>query len=62
MDPASDIPEFTIFGAILIPTLISILALLLLYGVIRVAVTRALRDHQLWMERNRPTYNEPPRF
>ena len=30
------------------------LALLLLYSVIRVGVARGLRDHQLWMERNRP--------
>lgn len=35
------------------------LALLLLYCVIRVAVARGLRDHQLWMERNRP---QPPQF
>ncbi|AYF98652.1 hypothetical protein D7I47_10550 [Protaetiibacter intestinalis] len=30
------------------------IALLLLYAVIRVGVARGLRDHQLWMERNRP--------
>lgn len=34
------------------------LTLLLLYGVIRVGVARGLRDHQLWMERNRP--QSPP--
>jgi uncharacterized membrane protein len=30
------------------------ITLLLLYGVIRVGVARGMRDHQLWMERNRP--------
>lgn len=30
------------------------IALLLLYGVIRVGVARGMRDHQLWMERYRP--------
>jgi len=28
--------------------------LLLLYGVIRVAVARGLRDHYEWVEKNRP--------
>jgi len=45
-------------GYILIPILLWIvgtaIALLLLYGVVRVAVARGLRDHQLWMERMRP--------
>jgi hypothetical protein len=30
------------------------IALLLLYAVIRVGVSRGMRDHQRWMERNRP--------
>ena len=33
----------------------SCFALLALYGVVRVAVSRGLRDHQKWMERNRPS-------
>jgi hypothetical protein len=35
------------------------LVLLLLYCVIRVAVARGLRDHQLWMEKNRPAIGKP---
>ena len=53
---------FTLFGTFLVPILISIVSLLLLYGVVRVAVARGLRDHQLWMERNRPTITPPPGF
>ena len=29
------------------------LALLLLYGVVRVAVARGMRDHHRWLEKNR---------
>ncbi len=45
---------------LLLPFLLSVLgaalALLLLYYVIRAAIARGLRDHQLWMERNRPQH------
>ena len=34
------------------------LALLILYSVIRTAVARGLRDHQRWMEKNRPVAGE----
>jgi len=37
---------------------ISIVSLLVLYLVIRGAVRGGLRDHQHWLERNRPT--QPP--
>ncbi len=40
--------------SLLIPIIGACIALLLLYGVIRVAVARGLRDHYLWLERNRP--------
>ncbi|WP_403021006.1 hypothetical protein [Salinibacterium sp. GXW1014] len=44
------IGSVAIVGWVVVPAM----ALLLLYGVIRVAVARGLRDHQLWMEKNRP--------
>lgn len=40
--------------ALLIPVIGGCLALLLLYGIIRVAVARGMRDHYLWLEKNRP--------
>ncbi|MCW4386252.1 hypothetical protein OH146_10760 [Salinibacterium sp. SYSU T00001] len=40
--------------AIVVWVVVPALTLLLLYGVIRIGVARALRDHQLWMEKNRP--------
>jgi len=40
--------------AILVWIVVPCLVLLLLYGVIRVAVARGLRDHQRWMEKHRP--------
>ena len=62
MNPDGEFLGFTPFGTVIVPVLISILALLLIYGVVRVAVARGLRDHQLWMERNRPTITPPPGF
>ena len=61
MNPTDDFLGFSVVAA-LVPVLISILGLLLLYCIIRVAVARGLRDHQLWMERNRPTITPPPGF
>lgn len=40
--------------AIILSVVVPCIALLLLYGVIRVGVARGLRDHQQWMEKNRP--------
>lgn len=40
--------------AIIVWVVLPCLALLLLYSLIRTAVARGLRDHQLWMEKNRP--------
>lgn len=37
------------------------LLLLLLYGVIRVAVARGMRDHYEWVEKNRPNGPNAPR-
>jgi uncharacterized membrane protein len=67
MNPDNGLLGFTLFGTILIPILASCIGLLLLYGVVRVAVARGLRDHQLWMEKHRPgladqhTPGMPPR-
>jgi uncharacterized membrane protein len=44
----------TTFGVVFIWIITVIPILLLLYGVVRVAVSRGLRDHQKWMEKNRP--------
>lgn len=40
--------------AIIVWVVLPCLALLLLYSLIRTAVAQGLRDHQLWMEKNRP--------
>ena len=56
MNPDNGFLGFTLFGAVLIPTMITIVAMLLLYGIIRVAVARGLRDHQLWLEKHRPEF------
>lgn len=40
--------------AIIVWVVLPCLALLLLYSLIRTAVARGLRDHQLWTEKNRP--------
>ena len=56
MNPDTGFLGFTLFGAILVPALIAIVSLLLLYGIVRVAVARGLRDHQLWMEKHRSEY------
>ena len=53
---------YAMFQALLVPLLLSIIGLLILYCIIRVAVARGLRDHRLWMERNRPTITPPPGF
>ena len=42
---------YTIILVVILPCA----GLLILYSVIRVAVARGLRDHQMWMEKNRPT-------
>jgi hypothetical protein len=36
------------------------LTLLVLYGIIRVAVARGMRDHHLWLEKHRPNGPQPP--
>jgi len=46
----------TLFGTLLIPVLAGAVSLLLLYGIIRVAVARGMRDHQLWMEKHRSEF------
>ncbi|PPL20131.1 hypothetical protein [Microterricola pindariensis] len=56
---------------LLLPAIGFCIGLLLLYGVIRVAVARGLRDHYRWVERRRQNSREhvglaaeavPPRF
>lgn len=42
-----------LYGIIIFPMIGICLLLLLLYGVIRVAVAGGMRDHQIWMEKNR---------
>ncbi|MEX1079513.1 MAG: hypothetical protein WED09_10440 [Homoserinimonas sp.] len=39
--------------AVLLPLLGAIVGLLVLYGIIRVGVSRGLRDHYRWLELNR---------
>jgi len=56
MNTDSGILGFTVFSTLLVPVLVSIVSLLLLYGVVRVAVARGMRDHQLWMEKHRSEY------
>lgn len=46
-------PVFGLY-ALLIPLLITSVALLLLYGVVRVAVSRGLRDHHKWLQSQPP--------
>ncbi len=41
--------------AVLLPLLGAIIGLLILYGIIRVAISRGLRDHHKWLELNRPS-------
>jgi hypothetical protein len=47
---------FQIFGTytIIVSVILPCVGLLILYSVIRVAVARGLRDHQVWMEKYRP--------
>ena len=52
-----DLLVLTGLYAILVPVVGTCVALLLLYGVIRVAVARGMRDHYRWMERNPPRGN-----
>lgn len=40
--------------SILIPILIVLVLIVILYWVIRLAIGRGLRDHQLWMEQRQP--------
>jgi uncharacterized membrane protein len=56
----SDMFGVTIFGAFVIPIVLGCVGLLLLYGIVRVAVARGMRDHQLWMEKNRPASGDQP--
>ena len=42
--------------AIVIPILLSIVGFVILYLVVRSAVRGGLRDHQHWLEKNRPTH------
>jgi hypothetical protein len=44
--------------AIIVWIVLPCLALLLLYLIIRTAIARGLRDHQLWMEKNRPSVGQ----
>lgn len=58
MMPSMDyLPMFGLYS-LLIPILMTIAALLLLYGVVRVAVSRGLRDHHRWLQSQAPN---PPR-
>jgi hypothetical protein len=50
MDLSQTLGTYVIILWVVLPCL----ALLLLYSVVRIAVARGLRDHQLWMEENRP--------
>ena len=50
MNPFALISLYAILGWVIAGTS----GLLLLYGVVRVAVSRGLRDHQKWMEKHRP--------
>ena len=51
--------DFSNLTYLLIPILLYVvgvaISLLLLYGVIRVGVSRGMRDHYQWVERTRPT-------
>ena len=42
--------------AIVIPVLLTIISFVILYLVVRAAVRGGLRDHQHWLEKNRPTH------
>jgi uncharacterized membrane protein len=44
----------TTFGVVFAWIITVIPIMLLFYGVVRVAISRGLRDHQLWMEKHRP--------
>ncbi|MDQ1543656.1 MAG: hypothetical protein QOK08_1294 [Actinomycetota bacterium] len=55
MDLSHSVWTLSIIVWVVLPCLV----LLLLYCVIRVAVARGLRDHQLWMEKNRPVIAQP---
>jgi UPF0716 family protein affecting phage T7 exclusion len=48
------------FFPLLLGIIGSCIGLLVLYGIIRVAVSRGLRDHQKWMERYRPADSRMP--
>ncbi|TFD86469.1 hypothetical protein E3T61_16305 [Cryobacterium lactosi] len=54
--------SFTLISlyALILWVIVPAVGLLLLYGVVRVAVSRGLRDHQKWMEKNRPGGWAPP--
>ena len=47
-------------SALILWVVLPCIALLLLYSVIRTAVARGLRDHQKWMEKNRPLPAQAP--
>ena len=55
-----DIVTMTSLYALLFSVVGACLALLLLYGIIRVAVARGMRDHFLWLEKNRPAGRQTP--
>lgn len=50
MDIFQTLGTYTIIVSVVLPCV----GLLILYSVIRVAVARGLRDHQVWMEKYRP--------
>ncbi|TFB58966.1 hypothetical protein [Cryobacterium sp. Sr3] len=55
-----DLVAMTSLYVLLFSVVGACLALLLLYGIIRVAVARGMRDHYLWLEKNRPAGRQMP--
>jgi hypothetical protein len=55
------IDNFSTYGFLFIVAgvLATCLVIFFWYSIIRAAVARGLRDHQLWMERNRPANQQP---
>jgi len=50
-----DFLRFLASSAIIVYIVLPCLSLLIFYAIIRVAVSRGMRDHQRWMEKNRPS-------
>jgi hypothetical protein len=58
MDSSQAVTALAAMG-ILLPILGACLSLLILYLIIRHAVSAGLRDHQKWLEKNRPPASAP---